>query len=72
MQAATAALTIVSRHSSITDATRHPAEANIAAHLVPSFSTVADELAIFPCEHLVTRLLALDAHREDCVDSVSN
>jgi hypothetical protein len=64
----TAALTIVSRHSSITGATRHPAKPNIAAHLVPSFSKVADEFAVFPCEHPVIRPLALDAHRDDCMD----
>jgi hypothetical protein len=60
VQVATAALTIVSRYSSITDATRHPAEPNIAAHLVQSFSKVADELAVFPCEYAVIRPFALD------------
>jgi hypothetical protein len=68
MDVATAALTIVFRHSSITGTTRNPAEPNIAAHLVPSFPKIANALAVFPCEHPVIRSLALDAHRDYCVD----
>jgi hypothetical protein len=39
---ASTALTLVSRYSSITDATCHPAEPDLAAHLVPRFPKIAE------------------------------
>jgi hypothetical protein len=68
VQVSTAALTVVSGHSSITDATCHPAKPNIAAHLVPSFPKIADGLSIFTCEHAAFRSLTFNAHRDDYVD----
>ena len=53
----TVAFTLVFHYGSITDTTRHPAEANIAAHLVPSFAKISDWLRIFTSEHAIFRFL---------------
>jgi hypothetical protein len=68
VQVARATLTTVRCHSPITDAARHPAKPNIAAHSVPSFPEIANDLSVFTCKHTVIRSLPLDAHRDDRVD----
>jgi hypothetical protein len=55
VQVARATLTTVRCHSPITDAARHPAKPNIAAHSVPSFPEIANDLSVFTCKHTVIR-----------------
>jgi hypothetical protein len=69
VQGPAAALTLFSRHGQITDSTRLPAKPNIAAHSVPSFPEIANDLSVFTCKHTVIRTLSLDAHRDDRVDT---
>jgi hypothetical protein len=47
----------VVRRLLITDAARHPAKPNIAAHSVPSFPEIANDLSVFTCKHTVIRTL---------------
>jgi hypothetical protein len=64
----THAFPLFSRHGQIADSARHPAKPNIAAHSVPSFPEIANDLSPFTCKHTVIRTLPLDAHRDDRVD----
>jgi hypothetical protein len=68
VQGATAALTLFSRHGQIAVSARNPAKPNIAAHSVPSFPEIANDLSAFTCKHTVIRTLPLDAHRDDRAD----
>ena len=57
VQVARATLTTVPCHSPITDAARHPAKPNIAAHSVPSFPEIANDRSVCTCKHRVIRTL---------------